>query len=115
MGMTSSRTVSPKRGHGLGGGEAGKGDGQHGRDQDRRAGGGQPVEVVHRAVRRGLRDDGGILMTSLSSMGTGMLDDQVDASGPPAANSALKGLRLHSVTMPVRMMKGDQALRMAPA
>ena len=57
---------------------------------------------------------GGILATSLSSMGTGMLM-MVEASGPPAANSALKGLRLHSVTIAVRMMKGDQALRMAPA
>ena len=47
-------------------------------------------------------------------MGTGMLM-MVEASGPPAANSALKGLRLHSVTIAVRMMKGDQALTMAPA
>ena len=39
----------------------------------------------------------------------------VDARGPPAANSALNGLMLQIVTMPVRMMKGDQALMMAPA
>src|SRR5690606_21911404 len=39
----------------------------------------------------------------------------VDASGPPAANSALKGLTLQTVTMAVRMMKGDQALMTAMA
>src|SRR5256885_1338571 len=39
----------------------------------------------------------------------------VEASGPPAANSALKGLMLQTVTMAVRMMKGDQALMTAPA
>src|SRR5690606_23617059 len=39
----------------------------------------------------------------------------VDASGPPAANGAVKGLMLQAVTMAVRMIKGDQALMTAAA
>ena len=38
-----------------------------------------------------------------------------EASAPPVANSALKGLMLQTVTMSVRMRNGDQALTMAPA
>ena len=37
-----------------------------------------------------------------------------EASAPPVAKSALKGLMLQSVTMSVRMRNGDQALMMAP-
>lgn len=47
-------------------------------------------------------------MTSLSSQGTENFST-VSASAPPAANSALNGCRLQTVTIAVRMPNGAQA------
>jgi hypothetical protein len=56
---------------------------------------------------------GGVLMTSLSSMGTEMLMT-VQARSPPLANNALKGLSDHTMTNKVRIANGDQALSTWP-
>ncbi len=56
---------------------------------------------------------GGIFCTSWSSPGTGSFSTQC-SNGPPAANNALNGLMLHTVTIAVRIRNGDHALMICP-
>src|SRR5271169_2291764 len=56
---------------------------------------------------------GGILVTSLWSIGTSTLMT-VQARSASLANNALKGLSDHTVTKIVRIAKGDHALSTCP-
>ena len=88
--MTGSRTVSPSVALALGGKKRAKGDGQDGRNQDT-----VPVAASQRRCtprRKAWPATTGILATSLSSMGTGMLM-MVEGQRAACGEQCLKGLR----------------------